>query len=476
MQAVDGENRQQGVVGENDEKISSGKHRGALFPAGVILLSAAVALAPFAYRSDGAAGFLILYVAALAGWLACARARFTPGTRTLILISLAVRLAPYAQVPELSHDVYRYLWDGKVSAAGINPYLHAPADGSLGFLREEWHGKINHPEIRTVYPPAAQAAFAFVAILSGGMWGWKTMLIVVDLAMILMIARLAGRRVALLYALFPLVIIEGMWSAHLDILSSFVLVAAVLALERDKNLKAGIAVGAAAMIKVLPLAAVPAVIAGSSRRSRLVTGFSLTILALIVPFAMHGAVMPGMRDYATRWSFNSPVYEATLHLVRSWNLPEAAKVLWTIIRDRAGLEMISAPVFSVLHAEMITRGLLAALLAVLLVAVVRASKDVPGAIATSTGLLLLVSPTLHPWYWLALIPFALMASSRIWIALAAASPLSYLLYEGADPMLVFALCYGIPAFAILCARLRDSSSAGANGMARWRRYFSSARA
>ena len=42
-----------------------------------------------------------------------------------VAITLRVVLLPLA--PELSDDVYRYLWDGHVQLSGINPYLHAPA-------------------------------------------------------------------------------------------------------------------------------------------------------------------------------------------------------------------------------------------------------------------------------------------------------------------------------------------------------------
>lgn len=392
--------------------------------------------------------------------------------RALILLSLAARIVPLAQTPELSHDAYRYLWDGRVAAEGINPYLHAPADSALHRLREPWHAKINHPEIRSIYPPAAQGTFAIVAFVKGGLWGWKGLLVAADLATIFMIALLAGRRVALLYALFPLVIFEGVWSAHIDLLSSCALLAALLALRRGKHLGSGVAMGVAVMLKVVPLAALPSLIAASSRRARLVAGFTTTSLLLVVPFA--GApLMPGMRDYATRWSFNSPVYASTLHLVERSRFPLLLKDVWTVIKDMAGLEAIAATVYGLMSAEIITRVLLAGILAVVLTLTARARRDVEWAIATSIGLLLLLSPTVHPWYWLAVLPFAMMARSVFWIALAAAGPLSYALYEGADSMLVFALCYGIPAVVTLAARMRDGSRAWTAGAPKPEPYFSS---
>ena len=39
--------------------------------------------------------------------------------------------ARHADEPFLSSDIYRYVWDGRVQAAGINPYAYVPADAAL---------------------------------------------------------------------------------------------------------------------------------------------------------------------------------------------------------------------------------------------------------------------------------------------------------------------------------------------------------
>src|SRR5260370_38476078 len=49
------------------------------------------------------------------------------------LMRLGVLLAP----PYLSDDVNRYIWDGRVDAAGINPYRYIPVDPPLEALRED---------------------------------------------------------------------------------------------------------------------------------------------------------------------------------------------------------------------------------------------------------------------------------------------------------------------------------------------------
>jgi hypothetical protein len=41
-----------------------------------------------------------------------------------------------ATPPFLSTDVYRYVWDGRVERAGVNPYRYLPADPALTPLRD----------------------------------------------------------------------------------------------------------------------------------------------------------------------------------------------------------------------------------------------------------------------------------------------------------------------------------------------------
>ena len=67
--------------------------------------------------------------------------------------ALLFRLVATAGAPSLSDDVQRYVWDGRVQLHGVHPYAHAPADEALAGLRDDGWKRINHPEVRTIYPP-----------------------------------------------------------------------------------------------------------------------------------------------------------------------------------------------------------------------------------------------------------------------------------------------------------------------------------
>ena len=112
----------------------------------------------------------------------------------VIGIGIILRVLMLFSAPILEDDYYRYLWDGAVTANGINPYEYSPEEvlGGTGIptelseLAEESgeiiHG-INHPEVRTIYPPIAQAFFALSYWLdSWSLISWNLILIVFDLA------------------------------------------------------------------------------------------------------------------------------------------------------------------------------------------------------------------------------------------------------------------------------------------------------
>ena len=123
---------------------------------------------PFAFERFGDNAFMALTIpAGLLTIAATAQAERTPTTRALwLILGVAIGLRAYVLLfdPLLSSDIYRYVWDGKVQATGINPYRYVPADPALASLRD---GTI-FPHINrattavTIYPPVAQFFFLIV--------------------------------------------------------------------------------------------------------------------------------------------------------------------------------------------------------------------------------------------------------------------------------------------------------------------------
>ena len=183
----------------------------------------------------------------------------------VLLAAIGMRLVTMLAPPLLSTDVYRYVWDGRVQAAGINPYLHVPADPALLPLRDgAIYPHINRAEFApTIYPPAAQALFAATAQVWPGVWGMKAAMLLFDAAaaitalILLRIARLSPARL-LIYAWNPLVLWEFAGGAHIDAAATGLTALAILAAVRLRPGWAGVALGGAVLMKLLPAALFPA--------------------------------------------------------------------------------------------------------------------------------------------------------------------------------------------------------------------------
>ncbi len=444
VNTVDGQHRQDRVIGDYDQDISERSvHRIFLR---LILLGAVVAALPTLQSRIGLPAMLAGYAIAAAIWWTL------PAPSTLLrpaaVLSLAILLRIILLVPEpaLSGDVYRYLWDGRVAAAGINPYRYAPDAPELRALRTEWHSRINHPEIATIYPPFAQALFLPVGAWVLALPLWKLLLLFSDAVAALLLWRL-NPTFAIRYLFCPLVLVEVSWSGHLEGVVACLLLACFVSAREQRWHSSGLQLALAFLTKITPLAVLPSLLKRS--RWRVFPSFILVSAGLTVPFIFSGWFMPGFAAYAQRWSFNSPAYAAAEMVVRKLGVSELLKQLFTLMKDPLSLESIAPFVYRSLYPEMIARGMLALCIVLALVLILRRARTMESEFALLLSALLLLAPTIHPWYWVPVLPFALLSGHRTLLLLAVVSPTSYLLYDGVAPATVMAFCYGLPAIFFL---------------------------
>ena len=146
------------------------------------------------------------------------------GLPLILALALLPRLVLLTSTPALSDDLYRYIWDGKVIAAGIDPYRYAPDAPELAHLRDRLWEPVNQKAQHTPYPPAAQAVFALTyRIAPDSIKAQQVVATLADLlvvgALLLLLARLGlPRERVLLYAWSPLPMLHFAHSAHNDAL------------------------------------------------------------------------------------------------------------------------------------------------------------------------------------------------------------------------------------------------------------------
>ncbi|MDP9436575.1 MAG: DUF2029 domain-containing protein, partial [Actinomycetota bacterium] len=280
---------------------------------------AALAVATFlAYRTKREDSILgnhdRLLLEILLWWLAWAVAiaclRRTTSRQVLLVVVLgavALRLASITVVVPLSDDLYRYAWDGRVQAAGIDPYRYPPTAPQLTGLRDDWlfpddaecaeRGRdpgctlINREDARTIYPPVAQLWFLLGHALGASELedlGWALWALVADVATMVLLWRLLLRygrdpRWVAVYAWSPVAVLEAVQNGHVDGLATFFVVAAVTLAGRRPGWS-GAALGVAAMVKLYPALLLPVLL--GRRPVRVVTAFVAVVVVSYLPHAL----------------------------------------------------------------------------------------------------------------------------------------------------------------------------------------------
>jgi alpha-1,6-mannosyltransferase len=254
---------------------------------------------------------------------------------TLITVGLAMRLAWLGTPPPLEDDYHRYLLDGAVVAHGLDPYAHPPkAFLSPGAVPEAYQRvatgaeatlrAINFPEMRSIYPGVAQAAFALAHVIAPFSFdGLRIVFLGGEIATFLLLLTLLrglgqSPAWALIYWWNPFVAYVLIGIAHVDALIPPFVLGAVLAMSRDRPATALALLALGAGVKIWPLLLAPMVLWPLLREPRrlLAAGSVLAaVLALAVGPVILSALRPdsGLSAYAGSWSNNNGFYTWIRH-------------------------------------------------------------------------------------------------------------------------------------------------------------------
>ena len=350
----------------------------------------------------------------------------------ILLGGIAIQLAALSGPPRGSDDLYRYIWDGRVQAARIDPYRYVPAAPQLTRLRDPflWPAnghycvpagqgaggsgqaagggalspgctRINRPTVHTIYPPVAEAYFTGVYELSPPGSGsvpiqaGAALFAIATTVLLLCGLRSLGRdpRLTVLWAWCPAVGLEAGNNAHVDVLAAFLTAAALLALARPggqrRALGGGMLLGLAIATKITPVLVLPTVL--RRRPVAVVTAAAGAIAAVYLPhlLAVGRGVIGFLPGYLAQGGYNSGSRFRLLSLVVPGSLASLAAV--------------------------------AVLTAVGLAVLRRGDPDRPwrGAVVM-TGTALAVTTPWITWYSLLLVVLVALDGRAEWLALAAA--------------------------------------------------------
>jgi alpha-1,6-mannosyltransferase len=326
------------------------------------------------------------------------------------LMRLAVLLAP----PYLSDDINRYVWDGRVEAAGFNPYRYVPADPHLAALRDETiYPNINRSDYApTIYPPVAEYIFFLGTRLSESLTAMKATLLVFELAGVLLLLRLLDdwglpRARILIYAWHPLTLWEFAGSGHVDATVVTFVALALWARRREAAWLTGSALAAAALVKFFPAVIFPALYRRWDWKMPLAA--AATVIIAYLPFIGAGrAVLGFLPGY---------LHEEGLQSGTGF-------FLWNLARILAPLEHVGPALYLALAAA-----------ALLLLAVhglfSTEGRYLGSAMTLAVASMVLLSPH-YPWYFAWIVPFICFTPRPSVLYLTVACPLLYFVPGGAD--------------------------------------------
>jgi alpha-1,6-mannosyltransferase len=313
----------------------------------------------------------------------------------LLGAALLFRATLLVAAPTLSDDLYRYVWEGKVLAAGESPYRYAPTAPELEPLRDAISDGVNNRGVPSPYPPLAQG-FGLLAYqwFGASLLGPKVLATLGDLAALgalLLLLRQAGLppERAAVYAWNPLVLLAFAHSGHNDSWMIALLLAACLLVGAGRLGWSAAALALATLAKVLPLLAVPLFATRWGRRPGPLLVYGAVLAGGYLPLLLLGGGAPGsLFAYTLTWTGN----ESLFFLLR-----------W-------GLAALGLPGLTL--AKLLS--LLAVLLGVGLLAGYPPLRARPlwWRVYCALALALVWASTLNPWYVTALVPFLALALAR----------------------------------------------------------------
>lgn len=194
--------------------------------------------------------------------------------RFLVISAILLRLLFLFAIPNLSQDFYRFIWDGRMSFEGFNPYIFTPnvfiqnGEFPVHQAQELYNGMGSlSAKHYTNYPPLNQFCFFIAALFSGksilgSVVVMRLIIILADIGIIyfgkklLEGFKLPSSRIWW-YALNPFIIIELTGNLHFEGVMLFFLIWALYLLQQNKWKWAAVVFACSISVKLIPLMFLP---------------------------------------------------------------------------------------------------------------------------------------------------------------------------------------------------------------------------
>jgi len=369
----------------------------------------------------------------------------------VIFFSILFRLIIFPGELIHENDIYRYIWDGKATLHGINPYKYAPADVFMydnGYvddyyddddevtikaktftemdkqnlevlvgLRDEnpiFYNRIGHWQVPTIYPPTAQILFTIPVWVNGySITLMKFFFVVFDIASFFLIIGLLNHfhknpSMSIIYGWSPLVLFEISNGGHYDSIPIFLTLLSIILYVKRRQWGGTCILALATLSKFFSGVLLPILV--NPLKKRFILFFGFVILIFYYPFIIWDqagidGVFQGFITYNRQWSYNSSVF-ALIYIL---------------------LENISADLTQTLMPSKIVAGCLYLIaLAVLMIKKNKSDLDIVHKCFWALAILFIINPVADPWYFCWVMPFLCFFPYKSWYLLSGLLMLGYL--------------------------------------------------
>ena len=395
--------------------------------------------------------FFILYVLAFILYLITViKVSRLPADRRNIFIvisgAIVFRLILLPGIPVHENDIYRYIWDGKVSNAGINPYKYPPIQASIrpgiSDLRSmsdssaletglkpvstvissdfeklkktrddnsKFYRRISFKDIPTVYPPFAQAVFTLSTLIApGSIFFMKFLFVLFDTAVIFLLYMILKEMkqnplYVVVYAWNPLVLKEFANSGHYDSLAICCVMLAVYLMLKKRYIFSSISLGLGVLSKFYPIIFIPFFLIKKQYKA---VPVSLAVIgAGYLPFFIWGktglrSVFAGFGTYTREWANNGFIFSI---------IPALTAIF-------------------VYDPYILSRILCGTIFVIIWIFIYFNKQDLPGKMFWAVTAVFLLSPVGAPWYFCWIIPFLCVYRRFSLIALSGLLILHYFIF------------------------------------------------
>jgi len=376
-------------------------------------------------------------------YFAAVKFKLRYGLISAIILFFGTRLPFFFELPQLSDDFYRFMWDGMLLNEGLNPVGRVPFDQQLynfkdSLFAEMLLNKMNSPQYSSVYPTFHQAFFGISYFFSGsnlltGVNFMRSFIVVFELLLfLLLILRNKDKEQTFLYAylLNPLVVIEGVGNVHFEAIMLPCFALALIYFAPNRYLRAAVPWASGVLVKLTLAITGPVIFFKLNPKMRirfLISSafFLLVFLSLLEPWSLISNFSNGLGLYFGSFEFNASIY----YLLRQFGI---------LLVGYNPIQFL-APALAVLSFFLIVW-----------VSWLGRKANIFETALVVFLIYLLLSTTVHPWYIIPTVYLAIRSDREYVLIWSFTAILSYSHYVGGlGPKWIFiSVEYGLLAFAL----------------------------